>query len=105
MNRKLWVFTLELCHRHQVLVGMKNVIVFISRGKHDSHRVLPADDKVRGLTMMLIDRKVDRGLKKREQGGPEFHLQRNTLLLHLEDCNGSETEMGRHVRRLLQRTQ
>lgn len=54
---------------------------------------------------MLIDRKVDRGLKQREQGGPEFHLQRNTLLLHREDCNGSETEMGRHVRRLLQRTQ
>lgn len=71
---------------------------------HDSHGVLPAD-KVRGLAVMLIDRKVNRGLKQREQGGPELHRQRNTVLLHQEDCNSSETEMGRHVRRLLQRTQ
>lgn len=60
------------------------MIVFFTM--HDSHRVLPADDKVRGLVVMLIDRKVDRGLKQREQGGPELHLQRNTLLLHREDC-------------------
>lgn len=53
---------------------------------HDSHRVLPADDKERGLAVMLIDRKVDRGLKQREQGSPELHLQRNTVLLHREDC-------------------
>lgn len=105
MNRKLWVLTLELCHRHQYWQEWRTWLCSFLGEMHDSHGVLPADDKVRGLTVMLIDRKVDRGLKQREQGGPELHRQRNSLLLHQEDCNSSETEMGRHVRRLLQRTQ